>query len=227
MEDKASYIQGNFTAIADKYDLHNTLLSYNRDKYWRKFTVSKTGVKGGEKVLDVATGTGKLALELAKAVGERGEVIGIDFCQKMLDKVKKKENVELILATSEGLPFPEDTFDCATIGFALRNVVDMEKTIQEMMRVIKPGGKAVCLEFSHPRNWLFKRIYRFYIFAILPIVGGLISGRRDVYTYLPRSIEAFLQPEELMQIMEGVGLKDVHYYHLTMGIVAVHIGTKN
>lgn len=227
MEDKASYIHSNFTAIADKYDLHNTLLSYNRDKYWRKFAVSKTGVTGGERILDIATGTGKLALELAKEAGERGEVIGIDFCQKMLDKARgKKENLELVLATSESLPFPEDTFDCATIGFALRNVVDMEKTIQEMIRVLKPGGKAVCLEFSHPRNRLFKKIYRLYIFTILPLIGGLISGHRDVYAYLPRSIEEFLQPEELVQIMEEAGLKDVQFYPLTWGITSVHVGTK-
>lgn len=228
MEDKAAYIHGNFTAIADRYDLHNTLLSYNRDKYWRKFTVSKTGITGGERVLDVATGTGKLALELAKKVGEKGEVIGIDFCDKMLYKAKsKKINTELVLAISESLPFPDDTFDCATIGFALRNVTDMEKTLHEMTRVIKPGGKAVCLEFSHPRNWLFKKIYRLYIFTILPLIGGLISGHRDVYTYLPRSIEEFLKPEELAQIMEGVGLKDVKFYPLTLGIVTVHLGTKS
>lgn len=227
MEDKASYIHGNFASIADRYDLHNTLLSYNRDKYWRKFTVSKAGITGGERVLDVATGTGKLALELAKKVGESGEVIGIDFCQKMLDKAKKKETTEYLLATSENLPFPDNTFDCATIGFALRNVTDMEETLEEMTRVIKPGGKAVCLEFSHPRNRLFKKIYRLYIFAILPLIGGLISGHRDVYSYLPRSIEEFLEPEELKQIMEGVGLKDVQFYPLTWGIVAVHLGTKS
>ena len=119
MEDKASYIHGNFTAIADKYDLHNTLLSYNRDKYWRKFTVSRTGVTGGEKVLDVATGTGKLAMELAEEVGERGEVIGADFCQKMLDKAKgKKKNIELMLAISESLPFPENTLPVLITQFS-------------------------------------------------------------------------------------------------------------
>lgn len=228
MEDKATYIHGMFSAIADKYDLHNTLLSFNRDKHWRRFAVSKTGVIGGERTLDVATGTGKLARELAEEVGERGEVIGIDFCQRMLYKAKsRKANTELVLATSESLPFPDNTFDCATIGFALRNVADIEKTLQETTRVIKPGGKAVCLEFSLPRHRIFKKIYRFYLFDILPFIGGLISGYKEAYTYLPRSIEEFPEPEELKQTMERVGLKEVQFYPLTWGIVTVHLGTKS
>jgi len=226
MEDKATYVRNMFSAIADKYDFQNTLLSFNRDRSWRKFAVSKTGVTGGERVLDVATGTGKLALDLAKAVGERGEVIGIDFCQEMLDKAKKKENIEFVLATSESLPFPHDTFDCATIGFALRNVTDVEQTLRETTRAIKPGGRVICLEFSRPRNRVFLKIYRFYMFAILPLIGGLLSGNKEAYTYLPHSIEEFLSPEELKQAMEGVGLKDVRFYSLTWGITWVHVGTK-
>jgi demethylmenaquinone methyltransferase/2-methoxy-6-polyprenyl-1,4-benzoquinol methylase len=228
MQDKAAYIHGMFSAIADKYDLHNTLLSFNRDKYWRRFAVSKSGVKGGERILDVATGTGKLARELAEEAGERGEVVGIDFCRRMLDKAKRRRvNAELVLATSESLPFPDNTFNCATIGFALRNVADIEKTLRETTRVIKPGGKVVNLEFSQPRQRIFKRIYRFYIFDILPHIGGLLSGYKEAYTYLPQSIEEFLRPEELKQTMERVGLKDVQFYPLTWGIVTVHLGTKN
>ena len=227
MEDKASYIHRMFSAIADKYDFHNTLLSFNRDKYWRKFAVSETGVTVGERALDVATGTGKLALELAEKLGERGEVIGIDFCQRMLYKARgKNKKLELVLATSESLPFPEDTFDCATIGFALRNVADIEKTLQETTRVIKPGGKAVCLEFSQPRNRIFQKIYRFYLFTIMPLIGGLLLGHKEAYTYLPRSIEEFPEPEELKQTMEEVGLKDVQFHPLTWGIAWVHVGTK-
>ncbi|HJX70097.1 MAG TPA: bifunctional demethylmenaquinone methyltransferase/2-methoxy-6-polyprenyl-1,4-benzoquinol methylase UbiE [Dehalococcoidia bacterium] len=227
MEDKAAYVRNAFLAIADKYDLLNTLLSFNRDSYWRRFAASKAGVRGGERTLDVATGTGKLAVELAKEVGERGEVVGIDFCQRMLYKAKnKKINIELVLATLESLPFPDNTFDCATIGFALRNVTDIERTLQEMTRVIKRGGKVVCLEFAPPRRRLFQKIYRFYLFTILPFIGGLISRQREVYAYLPRSIVEFPRPEELKQTMEGVGLKEVQFYPLTWGIVSVHVGTK-
>ena len=227
MEDKAAYVHNAFLAIADKYDLLNTLLSFNRDSYWRRFAASKAGVRGGERTLDVATGTGKLAVELAKEVGERGEVVGIDFCQRMLYKAKnKKINIELVLATLESLPFPDNTFDCATIGFALRNVTDIERTLQEMTRVIKRGGKVVCLEFAPPRRRLFQKIYCFYLFTILPFIGGLISRQREVYAYLPRSIVEFPRPEELKQRMQGVGLKEVRFYPLTWGIVSVHVGTK-
>ena len=227
MEDKAAYVRHAFSAIADTYDLLNTLLSFNRDKYWRKFAVSKTGLKEGEIALDVATGTGKLAVELTKKAGERGKVIGIDFCRRMLYKAKnRKKNMELMLATSERLPFPDNTFDCAAIGFALRNVTDIKKTLQEITRVVKPGRKVVCLEFARPRHQLFQKIYRFCLFAILPFIGGLISRQKEVYTYLPRSIMEFPAPEEVKQLIEGVGLKDVQFYPLTWGIVTVHVGTK-
>ncbi len=227
MEGKAAYVHSLFSAIADKYDLLNTLLSFNRDKYWRKFAVSKAGVKEGEIALDVATGTGRLSLELAEKIGERGKVVGIDFCEKMLYKAKsRKTNLELVLATSESLPFPDNTFACATIGFALRNVTDIGKTLQETTRVIKLGGKVVCLEFSQPRQRLFRKIHHFYLLTILPFIGRLISRQREAYDYLPRSIMEFLGPEELKQVMEGVGLKDVQFYPLTWGVAMVHVGTK-
>lgn len=227
MEDKAAYVRHAFSAIADTYDLLNTLLSFNRDKYWRKFAVSKTGLKRGGIALDVATGTGKLAIELAKEAGKRGKVIGIDFCGRMLYKAKnRKTNIELMLATSESLPFPDNTFDCATIGFALRNVADIKKTLQEITRVVKPGRKVVCLEFARPPHQLFQKIYRFCLFAILPFIGGLISRQKEVYVYLPRSIMEFPAPEEVKQLIEGVGLKDVQFYPLTWGVVTVHVGTK-
>ncbi len=227
MENKAAYVRNAFSAIADTYDLFNTLLSFNRDKYWRKFTVSKTGLKRGEIALDVATGTGKLAIELTKEAGERGKVIGIDFCGRMLYKAKsRKTNIELMLATSESLPFPDNTFDCATIGFALRNVADIEKTLQETTRVVKPGKKVVCLEFARPPHQLFQKIYRFCLFVILPFIGGLMSRQKEVYAYLPRSIMEFPGPEEVKQLIEGVGLKDVQFHSLTWGIVTVHVGTK-
>jgi demethylmenaquinone methyltransferase/2-methoxy-6-polyprenyl-1,4-benzoquinol methylase len=144
MSDKATYVHRAFTAIANRYDLLNTLLSFNQDRRWRKSTVSALEMKGPEAILDVATGTGKLARELEKAVGAGSRVVGIDFCEPMLRKGRAQtDSTTLVLATSESLPFPDNCFDGATIGFALRNVPDMEKTLREMTRVMKPGGSVV------------------------------------------------------------------------------------
>jgi len=227
MSDKAAYVHRAFTAIAGRYDLLNTLLSFNRDRRWRRSTVSSLELKGSETVLDVATGTGKLALELQKRVGASGRVVGIDFCEPMLQKAKGQAyNIHLLLATSEGLPFPDNSFEGATIGFALRNVPDIEKTLRETTRVIKPGGKVVCLEFSRPRHPIMRSLHRFYLLRVLPTVGWLISGDKEAYLYLPRSIMEFPCAEELKAVMEKAGLERAQFRFLTWGVVAVHIGTK-
>jgi demethylmenaquinone methyltransferase/2-methoxy-6-polyprenyl-1,4-benzoquinol methylase len=233
MEDKAESIRNMFSSIAHRYDLLNTLLSLNRDKYWRKFTASKAGLKKGGSAIDFATGTGELAIELAKIVGEEGRVVGVDFSQKMLDiaKIKvEKSGLERIIEFShqraESVPFPENTFDCATIGFALRNVTDIPTVLKEMTRVVKVGGRVVLLEFTQPRNPVVRRLYFFYSFNILPMIGGIISGRKDAYEYLPESILKFPSPEKLRDIMIDVGLKNIKIYILTGGIVAVHVGVK-
>jgi len=232
MGNKETYVQKMFSSIADKYDTLNTLLSLNRDKYWRRFAVSKAALNRGEKVLDVATGTGKLALELADKVGERGEVIGIDFCLEMLDKAKDNlrkagcQNVALVQANAEALPFPDCIFDCATAGFVLRNVSDIEKTLQEMTRVLRPTGKLVCLEFSQPQNSIFRGIYRLYISGVLPFIGGLLSRNWHAYSYLPRSIVGFPSPLEVREVMEQTGLRNIAVYPLTFGTVTVYIGNK-
>lgn len=229
---KEAYVHQMFSSIAGNYDLLNTLLSFNRDKYWRGFAISKAGLRVGGEALDVATGTGKLALELARKVGEGGKVTGVDFCQEMLNRAQDKlakrgcHNVKLTLARAEALPFPDNTFDCATIGFGLRNVADIEQTVQEMTRVVKVGARVVCLEFSQPGNRIFRAIYQPYLFHVLPFLGELVSRNGNAYTYLPRSIVRFFRPHELRQVMEKVGLKDIEIYFLTMGIVAVHIGVK-
>ena len=228
MKDKATYVHRMFSAIASRYDLLNTLLSFHRDKYWRTCTVSSLELRGDEMVLDVATGTGKLAQELHRKIGGKGKVVGIDFCKKMLYEARTKaSNLELVLATSEKAPFPDNTFDCATIGFALRNVPDVERTLLETTRVVKMGGKVVCLEFSRPRHRVLQKIYRLYLFIILPFMGWLISGDKEAYLYLPRSIMEFYEPVQLQRIMENIDLKDVHFRTLTLGVVAIHTGTKH
>jgi demethylmenaquinone methyltransferase/2-methoxy-6-polyprenyl-1,4-benzoquinol methylase len=228
MSDKATYVHRAFTAIANRYDLLNTLLSFNQDRRWRKSTVSALEMKGPEAILDVATGTGKLARELEKAVGAGSRVVGIDFCEPMLRKGRAQtDSTTLVLATSESLPFPDNCFDGATIGFALRNVPDMEKTLREMTRVMKPGGSVVCLEFSRPRRAVMRSLHRLYLLRVLPIVGWLISGDKEAYLYLPRSIMEFPSAEELKAVMEKAGLERVRFRFLTWGVVAIHIGTKS
>ena len=182
-----------FSSIANNYDLLNTLLSLNRDKYWRKFAVSKIGLRCGGEVLDVATGTGKLALELARKVGQEGRVTGIDFCARMLSNAQHElrktrcKNVELIQTNAEALPFADGAFDCATISFGLRNMTDIKQPLQEMTRVIKVGGKLVCLEFSRPSHRILRWIYRLYIFTLPPFLGWLISKKQKCL-YLPSTV---------------------------------------
>jgi len=232
MNESSSYVLKMFSSIASRYDLLNTILSFNRDKYWRKFAVSKTRLRDGESVLDVATGTGDLALELTGRVGSKGRVTGVDFCENMLANARYKlkrngyQNVEFILANAEALPFPNNTFDCTTISFGLRNMADIEQTLREMTRVLKVGGRLVSLEFSQPPSRAFNRIHHLYIFGLLPLLGWLMSGNRDAYDYLPRSIEEFPSPVQIRQIMENLGLRNIEVCPLTFGTVTVHVGTK-
>jgi len=215
-----------FSSISGQYDLLNTLLSVNRDKAWREFTA--TCAKPGSGIgLDVATGTGKLAQELLKASVDNGSVIGIDFCEDMVKIAKQNvDGIGFILGDAEALPFSDNTFDCATIGFSMRNVNNIGKTFNEMARVVRSDGKVVCLEFSPPPRGLRGKAYTLYIKTVLPFLGLIIARNRDAYTYLPKSIMAFHQPEGLKQIMVSAGLRDVKYHRLSFGIVYVHEGTK-
>ena len=232
MASKEVHTRKMFSAIADNYDFLNTLLSFNRDRYWREFAVSRTEFGPGERALDVATGTGDLAMELARRAGKEGKVIGIDFCPEMLSKAQDKlaktryHNLELICAKAELLPFPDDTFDCVSTSFALRNVAEIEQTLQEMARVLRIGGKLLCLEFSQPQHKIFRRIYYFYILHILPRLGQAISRNKEAYAYLPRSIVGFSSSLELKQIMEKVGLGNIVAYPLTLGIATAHVAIK-
>jgi demethylmenaquinone methyltransferase/2-methoxy-6-polyprenyl-1,4-benzoquinol methylase len=229
---KETYIHKMFSSIADNYDFLNSLLSFNRDKYWRKFAISKIEPVAGVQVLDVATGTGALALELARKVDKGSKVVGVDFSREMLCRAQNKlakrqcHNLGLICAKAEALPFPDDTFDYVSIGFALRNMAEMEQVLREMTRVLKMGGKILCLEFSQPQHKIFRRIYYFYIFHILPFLGWAISRNKEAYAYLPKSIAGFASPTELKQAMEKVGLGDIVVYPLTLGIATVHVAVK-
>ena len=229
---KEQYIGELFASIAPRYDMLNSLLSFNRHKYWRSFSVRQCRLSQGDRALDVAAGTLDVAVELTKAVGPSGEVVAVDFCRPMLDLGRQKiqrrciANISLIEGNAEHIPVPSNSFRAATIGFALRNVADVERTIAEMTRAVEPGGRVVCLELARPQGPVFKHVYNLYFNRILPFVGGLVSRRHGPYAYLPASLRSFHTREELVGIMEKVGLADIEVHDLTGGIVAVHAGTK-
>ncbi|GCC10144.1 ubiquinone/menaquinone biosynthesis C-methyltransferase UbiE [archaeon] len=228
VREKTVKINRMFSSIADRYDLANTMLSFNRDTFWRRFAVEKTGVTSGNKVLDVATGTGKIAFQLEKKVGETGLVTGVDFNEEMLKIGKTRaENNRVIFLRQDALKlaFRDNSFDAVTVGFGIRNMASVERAVAEMARVIRKGGRVVILEFTMPRNKIIRALYSFYFFNILPLLGGIIAGDRGAYSYLPESVEAFPKPNELMKIMEKLGM-DVEYNLLTFGTVAVHVGVK-
>lgn len=229
---KEEFIDQVFTSIAPRYDLLNSILSLNLHKYWREFAARKCCLAPGDSVLDVAAGTLDFAFALSKAVGPEGRVVAVDFCKPMLEigirKMKRRgiTNIEVMEGNAERLAVPDNSFKAATIGFALRNVSDVEATLKEMVRAVEPGGRVVSLELISPENPVFRKIYTACARRIIPAVGGLISGYKEPYKYLPASVERFCSREELSAIMLKVGLKDVKVYNLTFGIAAVHVGIK-
>lgn len=232
-ERKEEFVRNLFNSIARRYDLLNSLLSFRRDKYWRRVTVAKTGLKRGGKALDVCCGTGMLTLELARVAGPEGKVVGVDFSEEMLEVARRnvanfplKGVIEFVHGNAMDLPFPDDTFDCATIGFGLRNVPDMRRVLLEMMRVVRPGGKVVCLEFAKPYWPVFKQVYNFYFDKWVPFMGKVGVGNEDAYRYLHESWKAFPHQKELLKLFEELGFANAHFKELTGGVVAIHVGTK-
>jgi demethylmenaquinone methyltransferase/2-methoxy-6-polyprenyl-1,4-benzoquinol methylase len=227
-EQKARYVSGMFARIARRYDLMNALMSFGRDGAWRRFVVNKARPKRGGLALDVATGTGRIAQEIA----QRGtRAVGIDFSAAMMAQgraggVGAKEPVFFAGADALRLPFDDDTFDCATTGFAMRNVTDIESAFREMRRVVRPGARIVCLEVGRPRFAPAGFFHNLYTRRIIPFMGRLIAGDSDAYTYLPSSMGKFPPPEELARIMERAGIRNVRWKQLTFGAVAVHWGIK-
>jgi len=232
--DKQKYVHTIFSSIAKRYDFLNSLLSLKFDKRWREFTAKVSELEPESKVLDVCTGTGELALAYAKALRNGTRVIGTDFCNEMLVVSKAKVDEQgiadkflPIAADTLNLPFANNSFDVVSVGFGIRNVIDLKKGIQEMMRVATPGGRVAILEFSQPENHLFKSIYYLYFKKILPLIGNIISKNSDdAYGYLPGSVMRFPDRRRLKEIMEECGLKDVKIHAKTFGIVTIHLGRK-
>ncbi len=232
LSEKGERIQEMFGAIAPRYDFLNRLLSLGVDRRWRRFAVGqvKYGVPGS--ILDVATGTGDVALEVAARTPGAITIVGVDFCREMVElgreKVRKSpyaDRITLEVAPCEAIPYPDGTFDSVTIAFGIRNVVDRLQGLKEMQRVLKPGGRAVILEFSTPRSPLFKSLYYFYFLKVLPAVGGLFS-RYSAYKYLPDSVLEFPSREEFKGLMAAAGFGNTAHFDLTGGIATVYVGDK-
>ena len=231
-EEKHGYVRAMFDAIAPRYDLLNSVLSARLHHRWRRVAAAETRLKPGDSALDICTGTADLAFELARLVGPAGQVIGSDFSAPMLELGERKrearhtEQLRLMLADAQNLPFDSHAFDAVTVAFGIRNVADRQRGLDEMARVTRPGGKVVVLEFNQPRQPLFAALYRWYSFHIMPRIGGIISGRKDAYEYLPSSVAVFPSREEIANEMRRAGLTDVRYRDLTLGIVVIHSGVK-
>ncbi len=232
LSDKHGYVRAMFDAIAPRYDLLNSLLSARLHHGWRRAAARQAGLSSGQTALDVCTGTADLALELARAVGPTGRIIGGDFSAGMLRlghakiACRRARNVRLLLADAQKLPCADNTFDAATVAFGIRNVADIARGIGEMARVVRPGGRVVILEFNQPKNRAFAALYGWYSFSVLPFLGGLLSGRRSAYEYLPSSVAAFHSREAIAEMMCAAGLTDVRVTDLTFGTVVIHCGTK-
>lgn len=230
---KAGLVADVFDSVAARYDVMNDLMSVGIHRLWKRFTIELSGVRKNNAVLDIAGGTGDLAARFAEIVGPQGRVVLADINGAMLEVGRDKlldtgrqGNIEFVQADAQDLPFPDDSFDCVTIAFGLRNVTDKDKALRSMLRILKPGGRLLVLEFSKPGNPLLSRAYDAYSFRVLPFMGKLVANDSDSYQYLAESIRMHPDQETLKDMMEDAGFSRCEYHDMTGGIVALHKGIK-
>ncbi|MFV8907948.1 bifunctional demethylmenaquinone methyltransferase/2-methoxy-6-polyprenyl-1,4-benzoquinol methylase UbiE [Serratia fonticola] len=232
-DEKQAMVANVFHSVAAKYDVMNDLMSFGIHRIWKRFTIDCSGVRRGQRVLDLAGGTGDLAAKFSRMVGEQGQVVLADINDSMLKMGREKlrdhgivGNISYVQANAEALPFPDNYFDCITISFGLRNVTDKDKALRSMFRVLKPGGRLLVLEFSKPLLEPLSKAYDAYSFHVLPKIGELVVKDPDSYRYLAESIRMHPDQETLKGMMAATGFENVNYFNLTGGIVALHRGFK-
>jgi len=228
---KKEQIATMFDHIAPKYDVLNHILSFNIDKIWRRKAIKLISVNSPEKILDVATGTGDFAIAALKSGATK--IIGIDISKEMVavgqEKIRKlglEDKIELRTGDSEAIQFPDLSFDAATVAFGVRNFENLGRGLDELFRVLKPGGTLCVLEFSKPRQLIVRLAYRFYSKKLMPRIGRMVSEDQSAYTYLPESIEEFPDGEKFITFMRESGFEQIHEYRLTFGVATIYVGKK-
>ncbi|RLP54778.1 MAG: bifunctional demethylmenaquinone methyltransferase/2-methoxy-6-polyprenyl-1,4-benzoquinol methylase UbiE [Ketobacter sp.] len=232
-QEKQKFVGEVFHSVAGKYDLMNDLMSMGVHRLWKRYTIEMSGARPGQTILDLAGGTGDLTMKFSRIVGDSGRVVLSDINSSMLQVGRDKlldhsyaGNIEYVQANAESLPFADNSFDCITIAFGLRNVTDKQTALESMTRVLKPGGRLLVLEFSKPTNPTFERIYDRYSFSVLPFMGRLVTNDAESYRYLAESIRMHPDQKTLKHMMRKAGLDRVDYHNLTGGVVALHRGFK-
>ncbi len=231
-ETKEQRVLGVFEAIAQDYDFMNSVMSLGRHKAWRRFALNKLGVTPGATAIDVCCGTCDLTIGLAEQVGVLGKVVGLDFSAQMLQvgesklRQRRANNVLLVEGSALALPFPDNSFDYATMAFALRNVNDITRAMCEMGRVVKPGGRVMSLDISHPKNPLVRQLYYSHLNYVLPRAAGWLVKRHREYAWLPESLQGFPDSDALSRLFSACGLVKLEHHLIWGGIAALHIGSK-
>jgi demethylmenaquinone methyltransferase/2-methoxy-6-polyprenyl-1,4-benzoquinol methylase len=232
-EEKAERVRAVFDSVATRYDLMNDLMSMGIHRLWKRIAVELAGIRRGQTVLDLASGTGDLAARFAGLTGPEGLVVVSDINAAMLEQGRTRltdkgimGNVGYAQINAEQLPFPDNSLDCISIGFGLRNVTDKQRALNDMFRALKPGGRVLVLEFSHPQGKPLQKIYDLYSFKLLPLIGKLVANDEASYRYLAESIRMHPDQETLKGMMEQAGFERCDYHNLTGGIVAIHRGFK-
>ncbi len=232
-EEKVNMVRGVFDSVADSYDVMNDLMSLGIHRVWKRVAVQLSNVRNGDHILDLAGGTGDLTTLFEKRVGKEGQIVLADINNAMLSTGRDRlidrgliGNIQYAQVNAEYLPFADNSFDCVCIAFGLRNVTNKDAALRSMHRVLKPGGRVIVLEFSHPVDKITEKVYDFYSFNLLPKIGSLVAKDENSYRYLAESIRMHPKQDELKLMMQEAGLERCEYFNMSRGIVAVHRGYK-